>query len=586
MWKIFCLLVKISPVFSIILIVISIIDGVIVFLRLLVWKNILDSLMIALSNGNITEVSKWLIIHFILSIVGILLNKMSEYLKNNQGDVLNIFITQIILEKINVLEYHYFEQPDIYNKIEKVNSESAQRLSHILDTIILLIKYTSTMVGAIVIVFRLSYMAVVLSLISIIPMFFVIIKFSLINYSNFLKRVEKMRFIIYLKYIFTNHENLKEIKIFRIGDYLKDIILNTLNKYFKEDKEIRKKSIIYTIFTEFLQSILTYSLKLYIVIIVIKEKLGIGNFSMYISAIDKFQNSVGNILGIIAKLYIDNLYISNLFDLIELDIENKSNENSKIIFDGTFSVIKFSDVYFKYPNTDNYILKNINIEIKSNKSYSFVGLNGSGKTTLVKLLIGLYEPTKGTIFIDGIDMKKFNKISLYKHMGVIFQDYIKYPFTVRENIAIGNIEEFNNYEYSNKVASLSGASEFIDKLPHKYETKLQKEWTGGVDLSLGQWQKLAISRALMSKGCILILDEPTASLDAKAEYELFQKFKYITSTSTCILIYHRFSTVKLVDVIFVLDKGYIVEKGSHTELLNKEDGIYSRLYNMQAESYH
>lgn len=294
------------------------------------------------------------------------------------------------------------------------------------------------------------------------------------------------------------------------------------------------------------------------------------------------ENSIRIILDSVASLYSDNLYMENLIALTKM--ESNMKDFGKRVLTEEFEVIEFKNVSFKYPNTEKYVLKDINIKFEKKKSYALVGLNGSGKTTFVKLLMRLYDPQKGEVLIDGINIKEFTIKSLRENIGVIFQDFIRYPLTVKENINIGSKEKEDNLKSIIEAAKISGADEFINNLPLKYESMLQKEWDNGSELSVGQWQKIAIARAILRDSSILILDEPSSALDPKSEYEMFQKMKNLMIGKMSIMITHRFSNVRIVDEIFVMQNGEIVEFGTHENLMKKE-GEYFKLYNIQAKYY-
>ena len=356
----------------------------------------------------------------------------------------------------------------------------------------------------------------------------------------------------------------------------------TYDKYIKEDKVIRKRYIRKQSITDIIQNITSYILRFFILFNVLKKQMTIGDLTMYIQAMENLESSIYLIMDIIATLYTDNLYIENLIELINT---MPNNENNYLEFPGSFRVIEFKNVSFKYPSADKYSLKNVNLKIEDQKAYALVGENGSGKTTLIKLLMRLYDPTEGEILIDGINIKEYSKESIYKKIGVIFQDYIKYPLDVQANIGIGFVEEIENWNRMLRASEKSKADIFISQLPQKYHSFLNKEYDEGMELSIGQWQKIAISRAYMNEdAAILILDEPSAALDPKAEYEMFHDFKQLTPNKASILITHRFSNVKLADKIFVMRDGELIEEGTHDQLISI-NSVYRELYNMQAESY-
>ena len=293
--------------------------------------------------------------------------------------------------------------------------------------------------------------------------------------------------------------------------------------------------------------------KIYITLKVILEKRTIGDFSLYINSIDNFRGSATTILNTIVTIFEDGLYIQNLFEFLDMKTTEKKRE--LLSFNKDFQKIEFKNVWFRYPESEKYILKGVSFTIDAKHCYSIVGLNGSGKTTIIKLLLKLYVPDKGEIRIDGINICDIDTESYQTMVGAVFQDFVKYPLTVRENIGCGNIEEMENLNRIYCAAEKSGAVKFIPSLPEQYDTQLHREWSGGIQLSLGQWQKIAISRIFMKDFPLVVLDEPTASLDPNAEYEIYKQFRELMEGRTSILIAHRFSTVKLADEILVLQDG-------------------------------
>lgn len=569
-----------------ILIILSIVLGLIVPLEMFIWKRFLDETTIIILDNKFSSVDQpifWIFMHCICVNTSTFILRYLDYSKKMYTDYLNKYISNLMMMKVCEIEPIYFDNSEIYDNIQKINNESVMRISNILDVLISIFKNTTIFLGTISIISTFDTSIVFLCIVGAIPMFVVSLRILSEQFEIYNKRIENLRLVLYLKEMFIKNENIKEIKIYNAGIYLKDKILNIYEKYIKEDKKIRRRFLRNITISEVMDSFISYVLKIYVLL---KTKYnGIGDLVMFFNSMDRLQSSVSTILDTLSSLYESNLYIESLFKLLELDnLTNTETIDAKLKFDRAFKSIEFKNVWFKYTNCDEFVLKNINLSIECNRVYSLVGLNGSGKTTLIKLLTGLYEPTKGEIYIDGINIKRYDKKSIYKNIAVVFQDFIKFPLDVKTNIGLGAIENIDNIEVIRESAKKSGAHKFIQKLPNGYKTRLQREWSNGVDLSLGQWQKIAISRAIVNDAQLLVLDEPTASLDPLSEYELFTQFKDMVENKTAILISHRFSTVKLADYIIVIKEGQIVEEGSHKELIEL-DGEYSTLYNTQAESY-
>ena len=571
-----------SPVTFFLILLCNIILGLIVSANLYLWKSFVDSSINVMNNGKLILPIIFLATMCCVKILTGLLNRINTYLQRMQQEYMNKYISNIIMEKVNELDMTFFDEAYTYDLIEKVNQDSISRCISMLNMMITLVQNITKLFGTVTIILVFDPMIALLCFLATIPIFMVSIAISKEQYLIFVKRMPEIRYVDSLKDLPIQYNNIKELKLFRAVPYIQNIMNTTYDKYIKEDKVIRKRYIRKQSITDIIQNITSYILRFFILFNVLKKQMTIGDLTMYIQAMENLESSIYLIMDIIATLYTDNLYIENLIELINT---MPNNENNYLEFPGSFRVIEFKNVSFKYPSADKYSLKNVNLKIEDQKAYALVGENGSGKTTLIKLLMRLYDPTEGEILIDGINIKEYSKESIYKKIGVIFQDYIKYPLDVQANIGIGFVEEIENWNRMLRASEKSKADIFISQLPQKYHSFLNKEYDEGMELSIGQWQKIAISRAYMNEdAAILILDEPSAALDPKAEYEMFHDFKQLTPNKASILITHRFSNVKLADKIFVMRDGELIEEGTHDQLISI-NSVYRELYNMQAESY-
>ena len=571
-----------SPVTFFLILLCNIILGLIVSANLYLWKSFVDCSINVMNNGKLILPIIFLATMCCVKILTGLLNRINTYLQRMQQEYMNKYISNIIMEKVNELDMTFFDEAYTYDLIEKVNQDSISRCISMLNMMITLVQNITKLFGTVTIILVFDPMIALLCFLATIPIFMVSIAISKEQYLIFVKRMPEIRYVDSLKDLPIQYNNIKELKLFRAVPYIQNIMNTTYDKYIKEDKVIRKRYIRKQSITDIIQNITSYILRFFILFNVLKKQMTIGDLTMYIQAMENLESSIYLIMDIIATLYTDNLYIENLIELINT---MPNNENNYLEFPGSFRVIEFKNVSFKYPSADKYSLKNVNLKIEDQKAYALVGENGSGKTTLIKLLMRLYDPTEGEILIDGINIKEYSKESIYKKIGVIFQDYIKYPLDVQANIGIGFVEEIENWNRMLRASEKSKADIFISQLPQKYHSFLNKEYDEGMELSIGQWQKIAISRAYMNEdAAILILDEPSAALDPKAEYEMFHDFKQLTPNKASILITHRFSNVKLADKIFVMRDGELIEEGTHDQLISI-NSVYRELYNMQAESY-
>lgn len=581
-----CYIIKIvfqaTPGITTKMIICNIFLGILVSFNVYIWKYFVDAAVISLESGKIGSPAFWLISLAVCTGIVNLLTKLSTYYREIGQEYMNCKVANIIMGKIDELNMEHFDNPKVYDAVEKVSNESVARCISIIVMLVTLLRYLTTFIGIIIVIISLSNTIAALMCITMIPIFYVSISIALRQYNIYSERVQNVRLADYLKEISLKYENIKELKIYNAVIFLKNKMVCIYEKYIAEDKKYKKRFLYELTGTDILQYIFSTIIKIYTVFKVITEKGTIGDLTMYISALDNLENSIRTILDSVASLYSDNLYIDNL---VELDnMRSGMEDNGKKELSSDFKTIEFQNVSFKYPHTDTYVLKDLSIKFENGKSYALVGSNGSGKTTFIKLLMRLYDPQKGKILIDGVSIKEYSLKSIYKNIGVIFQDFIKYPLTARENIGIGNVEEMNKLKDIEKAAKVSGADDFIEKLKNGYDTLLQKEWDNGSELSIGQWQKIAISRAVLRNSGILILDEPSSALDPKSESEMFEKMKMLMKDKMSIMITHRFSNVRIVDQIFVMQEGKIVEFGSHEDLMLKK-GIYYNLYSLQADYY-
>jgi ATP-binding cassette subfamily B protein len=323
---------------------------------------------------------------------------------------------------------------------------------------------------------------------------------------------------------------------------------------------------------------------LYVALGTIAGRLTLGDLTFYTQAVSQVQSSLSSILDGFSGMYENSLYLNNLYSFLDYTPAIRSDPNARKVQLPLTQGLEFRDVTFTYPGKSEPALRNVSFSIGPTESVALVGQNGAGKTTIVKLLTRLYDPDAGQILLDGVDIREYDLDSLHSAIGVIFQDYVTYFFSARDNIGVGRLAELDNIAMVEASAQRSGANRVIERLPKGYDTTLGRWFDEGYQLSGGEWQKVALARAFMRDAAILVLDEPTASLDARAEYEIFARMKELSQGKMTLFISHRFSTVRLADRIFVLEGGTIKESGSHQELMLL-DGTYAELFNLQAAAY-
>lgn len=580
---------KSSPFHTTALLILASLSGLLAPAVLYINKQIIDESAAILRTGNVylgKEMLIWLISLGLIQLLDYVMAQLTAYMQNIQTQYISLYLDKIVLQKLIHIDIKNFDDVNTYNDIEQINKNSLANIQSILNSGVSFIRLISSIVSIIIVVFLFSPIVLALCIFSTIPLvltnLFVLIK----QYEIYAGRIEKTRFVLFLKNLFFQYNSLQEIKIFRIGSYLLDKIIFTNEKHLTEDKKYNRKFIGIFSATELARVTLSLGNVALIIYFSVKKKLSIGSLTMYINSVKNLEAYTKELVETITFLYNNNLYLSSLFRILDYETEKNQNVDQILLKPEKYSFesLEFIDVSFKYINSKDYILKHINLKIEAEKNYALVGLNGSGKTTLVKLITGLYQPTEGRILVNGTDVNELPRDFLFHIAGAIFQDFTKYPLSVHENIGLGNLRNMNDIFRIKDAAKKANAADFIDTLQSKYETLLLREWTDGIDLSGGQWQKIALSRAFLSDSPFLILDEPTSSMDAKAEFEIFNQFRLIMKGKTCLLISHKFSTVKLSDEIFVMDKGKLVESGKHEDLI-QAGGLYSELYHLQMKLY-
>jgi ATP-binding cassette, subfamily B, bacterial len=441
-----------------------------------------------------------------------------------------------------------------------------------------------TMISFAALFFRFSPWLVPILLATSIPAFIAETRFSEQGFRLLTRRAPETRQINYLGRLLTEDSAAKEIKLFNLGDTLLKRYMTLFEKFFREDKSLAVRRAAVGFSLGLVATAGFYGAYAWIVWHTVQGNISLGDMTLYLSIFRQGQSTFQSILAAVGSIYENNLFMANYFDFLELKPQMRIGAQKQKLSVPLRHGIEFRGVGFRYPENDDWALRGIDLSIRPGEKIALVGHNGAGKTTVIKLLSRLYDPTEGDIFIDGVDIRELDPIDLRQKIGVIFQDFVRYHLPVSENIGFGQIEAVDRMDRIVESARKSGAHAIIESLPEGYATMLGRWFHGGHELSMGQWQRIALARAFMRDAEILVLDEPTASLDAQTEYEIFRHFQELTEGKMAILISHRFSTVRMADRIVVIQGGRIAEIGGHQELLRQE-GIYARLFSMQAEGY-
>jgi len=492
-------------------------------------------------------------------------------------------INVMILEKALTLELAHFEDSEFYDKLVRARREASSRpLSLVIKTFDLF-RDSILLVTIGIWLYQFSPYAVLLLGLAGVPAFLAEAKFSGEAFRIHRRRSAERRMQIYLEMVLTREDGVKEVKLLQLGKLFVQRYVDIFKNIYKEDKSLVLRRGFWGYLLGLLASAAFYFAYGWVGFAAIAGTITIGQMTMYIAQFRLGQNAVTSSLTAVNGMYEDNLYLSNLSEYLAHKVPEQTGNKTRgpDPADG----IRFENVSFHYPGSENPALHNITLHIHSGESLAIVGENGSGKTTLIKLLTRLYVPTGGNIFLEGLELSAWDIDTLRQKIGVIFQDFSRYQLMVGENIGIGDVKNIHQDEYVAEAARKGMADVFVKDLPAAYKTQLGTWFKDGKELSGGQWQKIALSRAFMrSQADILILDEPTAAIDAKAEAEIFEHFRELTANKISIIISHRFSTVRRADYIIVLDQAEILERGTHKELLHL-DGQYATLFKLQAKGY-
>ena len=492
-------------------------------------------------------------------------------------------INVMILEKALTLELGHFEDAEYYDKLMRARREASSRpLGLVIKTFDLMRDLVALLTIGIWL-FQFSPWLVSLLVVTGLPAFAAEANFSGEAFRIMRRRSPERRMQFYLEMVLTREDGVKEVKLLQLGRLFLKRYVDIFRKIYREDRNLVLRRNFWGYLLGLLSSAAFYFAYGWVGFATIAGAISIGQMTAYIAQFRLGQNAVSSSLTAVNGMYEDNLYLSTLTEYLEHEVPEPTGDQDSgpVPDDG----VRFENVSFSYPGGGKPALDNVSLHIRPGERLAIVGENGSGKTTLIKLLSRLYAPSAGRITLEGMELPQWDIEALRRKIGVIFQDFARYQLLVGENIGIGDVDELDNEPQVHDAARKGMADVFIRDLPSDYRTQLGTWFKDGKELSGGQWQKIALSRAFMrNKADILILDEPTAAIDARAEAEIFAHFGKLTANRISIIISHRFSTVRIADHIIVLDQGRITEQGSHAELL-QADGQYAKLFKLQAKGY-
>src|SRR5450432_884143 len=584
--KFFKLVWHTSPSMTIANVVLRIIKSSTPVAILYVGKLIIDQVVqMSHGNGNASHHHLWklVVIEFLLAILSDGLNRAITLMDSLLGDLFSNHTSIKIIAHAATLDLDQFEDSAFYDKMERARQQTIGRtilLSQVLSQLQDLI--TMGFLAAGLTVF--NPWLIILLLFAVIPAFLGEAYFNDQSYALSRRQTPERRELDYVRFLGASDETAKEVKIFNLSDFIIGRFRELSSKFYHDNRIlVIRRSIWGTIFS-MLGSLGYYLAYVFIIFKAISGKISIGDLTFLAGSFRQLRSLLEGILNRFTSVSQGAMYLSDFFEFFEIKsrivLSSKPRPFPKPIQQG----FTFEDVGYKYSNSETWANRHLSFTLHVGEKLALVGENGAGKTTLVKLLARLYEPTEGQILLDGHDLREYDINELRMQIGIIFQDYLRYQMTIAQNIAAGNIDEIENHELIVTSAQQSLADLIAEKLPHKYEQQLGRRFNDGVDLSGGEWQKVALARAYMRDAQLMILDEPTAALDARAEYDVFVRFNELMAGRMAVVISHRFSTVRMADRIVVLSGGAVVEEGTH-ESLRAHGGLYAELFRLQAMGY-
>jgi ATP-binding cassette, subfamily B, bacterial len=526
----------------------------------------------------------WLVgLEFALASLGAILARAITFLDIVLADKYSRHISTKIMDHASKLDLTSYEDPLFYDKMERARVQGTDRLVMIQSTGLLIQQVVTTISLAGRVLFISPWILFAL-IICVVPAFVGETHFAFMGYSLNFRQTPAKREMDYLRILGGSKETAKELKLFGLGPFLMSRYTKLSDLLHKQNVSLAKRRVWVGALLSTLGTVGYYGCYAYVIYETVFGGWTIGRLYLMTGAIAGASTNIQAVFTTFSQIADQALFITDLLEFFALKPKVFSKPGALSIPRPIKQGFEFQDVSFAYPGQTRLVLSNVSFHLRAAERLALVGENGQGKTTIVKLMTRLYDPTGGRILLDGVDLREYDLEDLWKEIGVIFQDFMRYDLTASENIAIGRIEDQENIFRLRSAAHKSLAEQVIRKLPKGYDQVLGRRFEGGVDLSGGEWQKIALARAYLRDAQLLILDEPTAALDARSEHEVFERFAELTKGKMALLISHRFSTVKMADRILVLESGRIAEEGAHEELLRNK-GRYAEMFELQAASY-
>ncbi|MDP4266121.1 MAG: ABC transporter ATP-binding protein [Bacteroidota bacterium] len=569
-------------------IILTIIQGSLPLANIYLMKVLIDKITESSKTSfDITDLSGVFIIVFIIVFVYLLsgiLSSLGNYIREQQSLRVSDNMYNIIQKKALELDLEYFENSAYHDKFYRAINEAPYRPVSIVNNIIRVFQNGISLLLMSGLLFFLHWSLGLVIILATLPGLYIRLRYSKMTYQWQQSKTQNERKAAYFNRIITDVDFAKEIRLFGLGELFIERFRHTRKELREEKLKISKKAMITETITQIVSNIAVFLCYIYIVYKTVKGNITTGEMVMYLLAFQRGLGFLRDTLGGFANIYEDNLFVNNLYEFLKLKPKITCKLSSVSFPLKIEKEIRFENVSFAYPESTRNVLSNVSLTIPAGKTVALVGKNGAGKTTLIKLLCRLYNADKGKILIDGKDVTNIDPHDLRKNISVIFQDFVLYNLPAEENIWFGDISKPIDNESIRGAAANAGVDQLLSGLKDGYKTMLGNLFEGSEELSIGEWQRIALARAFFKNSSLIVLDEPTSSMDADSEFEIFNHFREITRGKTSLIVSHRFSTIKLADYIYVLDEEKVIEEGTHDELM-KQNSHYAEMYNKQAQNY-